>query len=299
MSAEQYPDDGGLTVKRALVLGGGGAVGVAWEAGLLCALTDAGITASAFDVIVGTSAGSIVGARYADGLPLRGASREGRPAKPSDKPLVDRERLDVVALGEIFKRWAGIDISSPEQSASIGEIVRGLDRSTEAAFVASLETANAAWPQRPPLWIVAVDTESGERRLFRPGDGVPLERAIAASSAVPGIFPAIEIDGKLYMDGQVHSSTNADVLVPLRPQQVIAALPTNGVTGGGIGPHAERMLARETAALEQVGCAVVCVTPSAADGARLGKNLMDQGRAPEAFAVGLEAGRALARQLAP
>jgi NTE family protein len=299
MNAGQYPDDRGRSVTRALVLGGGGAVGVAWEAGLLSALTDAGITASAFDVILGTSAGAIVGARYAHGLPMRGASGEGRTPKPNDKPLIDRERLDLEALGEIFKRWAAIDITTPEQAAGIGRIVRTLDRSTEAAFVASLETVNGSWPEQPPLWIAAVDTESGERRLFRPADGVPLARAIAASSAVPGIFPAVEIDGKLYMDGQVHSSTNADVLVPLRPTQVIAALPTNAITGGYIGPHAERMLARETAALEQVGCEVIRVTPSAADGQRLGKNLMDQARAPEAFAVGLEAGRALARQLAP
>jgi hypothetical protein len=99
------------------------------------------------------------------------------------------------------------------------------------------------------------------------------------------------------MDGQVHSSTNADVLIGDRPAQVVIAMPTNKVTGAGIGPHAERMLALEIAELRAAGCNVHVKMPAPEDAPRIGPNLMDPRRARDAYMVGLEAGRAFAREL--
>jgi NTE family protein len=142
-----------------------------------------------------------------------------------------------------------------------------------------------------------VDTDTGERRVFERNDDVPLERAIAASSSVPGLFPAVEIQRRIYMDGQVQSSTNADVLVAHRPDQVLIAMPTNATTSRGIGGHAERMVEQEIAALRAAGSKVLFKTPSSEDVQRMGPNLMDYGRVRDAFAVGVEAGRAWAAEL--
>ena len=125
--------------------------------------------------------------------------------------------------------------------------------------------------------VTAVDTASGERRVFERDSGVPLPRAIAASAAVPGLFPAVEIDGALYMDGQVHSSTNADLLLALAPLQVVIAVPTNADTGArhrpARGAHAR---ARDRARSSRPAATVADRDAErATTREQFGKNLMD------------------------
>jgi NTE family protein len=291
-----------MNARRGLVLGGGGPIGVQWEAGLLTGLRESGYALDSIDVIVGTSAGAIVGAHLARGR-TQSSPRErvADPTHPSAGPpaFFDRSKLDVQALGEIYRLWGAMQITSSEQVQAIGKVVRGLDRSAHDAWIAQARASvppDAGWPERR-LCVVAVDVDSGQRRVFERGDGVPLERAIAASSAVPGLFPAVEIDGGLYMDGQVWSSSNADLLLPERPEQVLIAVPTNAATGRGIGPHAERMLQQEIAALRAAGCDVRVRTPSSDDAQRMGGSLMDYARGPDAYDVGRESGRAWAAEL--
>jgi NTE family protein len=57
--------------RTALVLGGGGITGIAWELGILKGLADAGVDLSEADLVVGTSAGSVVGTQLASGRPLQ------------------------------------------------------------------------------------------------------------------------------------------------------------------------------------------------------------------------------------
>jgi NTE family protein len=293
-------------MKRALVLGGGGRVGVAWEIGLTYGLVQGGFALDSVDAIVGTSAGAIVGAQLAHGkLPAvakpeatgpDGDSGE-RPAA-ARRPAHDPSTIDMKAIMQIFAIWETIERSTPEQSAAIGKIVSALDRSREAEWLREIAGSIhvSEWGERR-LLVCAVDAESGERRVFERGDGVPLVHAVAASSAVPGLFSAVEIDGRLYMDGQVHSSTNADVLVPDRPAQVLIAMPTNVATSRNIGAHAERMLDGEVEALRAAGSEVLIKTPSSEDSQRMGGNLMDLSRVRDAFAVGLATGRAWAQEL--
>jgi NTE family protein len=291
-----------MNVRRALVLGGGGPIGVQWEAGLLTGLRESGFALETIDVIVGTSAGAIIGAHLGHGRTQSSPKARSADSKdPSSGPpaFFDRSKLDVQALGEIYRLWGAMQLTTSEQVRAIGKVVRALDRGTHDAWIASARASvppGAAWPERR-LCVVAVDLDSGERRVFERGDGVPLERAIAASSAVPGLFPAVEIDGGLYMDGQVWSSSNADLLLPERPEQVLIAVPTNAATGRGIGQHAERMLEQEVAALRAAGCDVRVRTPSSDDAQRMGGNLMDYARGPDAYDVGREAGRAWAAEL--
>jgi NTE family protein len=292
-----------MSPRRALVLGGGGPIGVHWEAGLATGLHEAGFPLDSIDVIVGTSAGAIVGAHLAQGGPsswskLLGAERKA-DAAAGPPAFFDRSKLDLQALGEIYQLWGAMQLTTREQVQAIGKVVRRLDRGAHDQWVSETRKSvppGADWPERR-LCVVAVDTESGERRMFERGDGVRLARAIAASSAVPGLFPAIEIKERLYMDGQVWSSTNADLLLADRPEQVLIAMPTNSETGRGIGSHAERMLEHEIAALRAAGCDVKWRTPSSDDAQRMGTNLMDYARGPDAYAVGLATGRAWAAEL--
>lgn len=286
-------------MKRALVLGGGGVIGVAWESGLLNGLLEGGFDPREVDVIVGTSAGAITGAPLAAGVvPPAPGSEQAKRREGSTVLPIDRTAMDPKALGAIFGRWAAMTHTTLEDTAAIGKIACTLHRGMEAQMVAHIAglLGLSAWPERR-LLVNAVDTESGERRVFDRSSDVELDRAVAASSAVPGIFPSVTIHERLYMDGQVHSSTNADALLPNAPELVLVAMPTNGVTSPGIGGHAERMLELELSALRAAGSRVSVRTPRPEDGARLGTNLMDAARAPEAFAVGLETGRVWADEL--
>lgn len=284
---------------RALVLGGGGVIGVAWETGVVLGLEEAGFDPRGVDAVVGTSAGAIVGAQIAAGRLPQGAPNPNAPRNATSDPPIDPTKLDPQALSKIFVQWAAMQHTTPAEAAAIGAIARGLLRAGESKWVSSIAQSVGVddWPERP-LWIAAVDTESGERRAFTRNDGAELARAIAASSAVPGLFPSVEIQGRLYMDGQVHSSTNADVLLGHPPDQVLIAMPTNGHTARGIGRHADRMLEREIEQLRQAGVEVQLKTPSAEQAKTLGGNLMDPTHIPEAYQFGLETGRAWAAEIA-
>lgn len=291
-------------IRQALVLGGGGIIGVAWESGLLTSFAEAGIDARAFDLIVGTSAGAIMGSRLAAGLAPDGTSGKSAPTSggassggPRDGGL-DLGKLDLGALGRIFQLWGAMDRATPAKTAEIGALARDLYREREEAWVTTISAAVGveAWPEKP-LLVCAVDTASGERRFFDRASGVALRRAVAGSSAVPGLSPSISIDGKRYMDGQVWSSTHADALLGRALDRVVIAMPTNAHTAQSIGAHAERAVAAEVAALREQGIAVALRTPTAEDATRIGTNLMDPSKAPVANEIGLSTGRAWAAEL--
>ena len=286
--------------KRALVLGGGGLVGVYWESGLCAGLFEREVDLREFDAFVGTSAGAINCARLAAG---EWAPRpEDPPAPGAEGAAVDPSRLDMKALGDVFTRWSAMEGASPSAAREIGAIARGLYRDAEQRWVTGIDALVQlrAWPDKP-FFISAVDVDSGEPAFFDASQGVPIARAIAASCAVPGIFSSVGIQGRLYMDGQLHSSTHADVLLAhpkaQRPAEVLILMPTNRHTAPGIGLQAERAVQAEVAALEAAGCKVRLITPSAEDTTRLGTNLMDAQKVGDAFAVGVATGKALAREL--
>lgn len=289
-----------MSWKRALVLGGGGLIGVAWEAGLCAGLRERGVDLRECDAFVGTSAGAINGARLASGQ---------LPPAPNDPPApgaqganVDPAKLDASALGQIFARWSQMERANAEDAKAIGALARDLYRDAEAAWISAI-TAIAgvsAWPTKP-LLISAVDVATGERKVFDAQSSAQVGHVIAASSSVPGIFASVDIAGRRYMDGQVLSSTNADVLLQhenaQRPHEVVIAMPTNRHTAPGIGLLAEREAAREVEALKAAGCAVHFMTPGVEYAPQLGTNLMDATRTPQAYEVGVACGRQLAIHL--
>jgi len=277
-------------MRQALVLGGGGIVGVAWETGVLAGLAESGLDASAFELIVGTSAGAIMGARIA--AKRRVGEEDKQRAQRKDDSL-DPGKLDLGAMGRIFPLWGAMERATPEKTAEIGALARDLYRDREDAWIANIAAAHGVqdWPEQA-LLVAAVDTESGERRFFDRHSGVPIERAIAGSSAIPGIAPSITIDGRRYMDGQVWSSTHADILLGKGFDRVVIAKPTTEATAQALGAHADRAVAHEVEALRGEGIRVELRTPTAEEAVGIGTNLMDPTKAAVAHEVGLATGRA-------
>lgn len=273
-------------MESVLVLGGGGVLGYAWECGMMAGFAE---TADpfAFDAYLGTSAGAIAGAQLASGrLPEHAADPERRRV-----PVYGD--FDMQVLGKIFGIWGRMDRTTVAQAAAIGAIARDVARDKESLWIESMADMVHVrdWPDKA-LLIAAVDTATGERSTLDRSCGAELARAVAASAAVPGMFPSVDVGGRLYMDGQVHSSTNADLLLPYRPRRVTLLVPTNVVSGGGIGGHADRMLNAEVEMLRAAGCEVTVKTPSADDMRRIGGyGLMDASCAAAAYKVGLERGR--------
>src|SRR4051794_38344210 len=125
------------------------------------------------------------------------------------------------------------------------------------------------WPD-DPLYIVAVRRRDGRRVVFgrRGSPGTDLPRAVAASCAIPGFFHPVEIDGESYVDGGVHSPTNADVVRGLELDVVLVSSPMSVRPAGmratlDLAPRlfAHRYLRREVAALRRRGMRVVTFEP--------------------------------------
>ena len=185
-------------MSRALVLGGGGPVGIAWESGLLNGLADGGVDIAQANFVMGTSAGSFVGARIAMGVDPRtfaepfinaevGERHPDRPARQTAPPA------DLTGLMKLMADAQSGAIPADEAMKALGKYSRESKTVSEDDFVASFGANFAGlpedfWPGRP-FACTAVDTESGEFKLWNAEAKVGLKRAVASSCSVPGVLP--------------------------------------------------------------------------------------------------------------
>jgi NTE family protein len=216
-------------VKRALVLAGGGVAGIAWELGVLRGLRDVDPDLAArvigADLVIGTSAGSAVGAQVTSGVPLE----DLYAAQLTEYSAEIEVELDMDVLIARFAEVAARAGTPLQTRRAMGELA--LDTRTvpesqrHAAIAARLPVPD--WPDRD-LRIPAVDAVSGEVSVFTRDSGVAMVDAVAASCAVPGVWPPVTIGERRYVDGGVRSLTNADlaagcdrvlVLVPVLADQ--------------------------------------------------------------------------------
>lgn len=206
------------TLDRALALGAGGPVGAAWMAGLACGLRRGGVDLSEADLIVGTSTGAIIGAVLATG---QDPGRLATPVRPADSdgtpPQVDGRRL-----GEAFAVLGNAASNPAEARRRVGQIALAAETGPEQAHIARMRAMAGAdqWPDRK-LLITVLDAETGEQEVFDRASGAPLPSAVAASTAFPGIYPPITINGRRYMDGSLQSATNAGLAAGARTLVVI------------------------------------------------------------------------------
>ncbi|MFE7353243.1 patatin-like phospholipase family protein [Streptomyces sp. NPDC057543] len=263
--------------ETALVLGAGGVTGSAWETGILYGLAKAGVDLTGADLIIGSSAGAVVGAQLASGL-------LGLP-ELYELQLADPQDMTGGKLGALtLLRYAGAVLTArtPEaygrKLAAIAQGARlGVTAEERRASIAErLPTTD--WPERP-LRVTAVDAVTGELHTFDKDSAVPLVDAVTASCAVPAVWPVATIGGRSWIDGGVHSPANAHLAAGYGRVVVIA--PT---ASGNKAIASPRSQAAELAAK---GTRVEVITPDAAAKKAFGHNPLDPGHRAAAARAGL------------
>ena len=288
---------------RALVLGGGGPVGIAWESGLIAGFARGGVNLGQADFTMGTSAGSFVGARLAMGADaatladpiLAVAARPTTPAREG----AGRAPADLSKLMSLMAEAQGGLRNPAAARADIGAYALAAETMSEADFIASFghsfaELPENAWPERG-FACTAVDAETGAFQFWTKDSGVGVTRAVASSCSVPGIYPPVTLGGRRYIDGGMRSSTNADMAAGY--DLVIVVAVRLGAAGGEM---MERIAARfddEIESLKEGGSTVVTIVPDEASIEAFGPNLMDFRRRADAARAGLAQGEAHAGDL--
>jgi NTE family protein len=269
--------------RTALVLGGGGITGIAWEIGVLAGLAEAGTDLSGADLVVGTSAGSVVGAQLACGAAVEAMYARQLEAATAEK-AARLNRATIAQFGWAMLRSRGKDV---EFRRRIGALALAAEKAgvtpseQERLDVIGSRLVSSQWPERP-LLITAVDAETGEFRTFDRDSGVPLVQAVAASCAVPGVYPSVTCDGRRYVDGGMRSAANADLAHDYDRLVVLAPIPR------GVGP-----MASVDAQVTGMVSRVAVVSPDKDSRTAIGKNVLD----PAARAPSAEAGRAQAARV--
>jgi NTE family protein len=269
------------------VLAGGGVAGIAWETGFLIGVHDESASAArtllTADVLLGTSAGATVSAQISSGLGL--ADLFARQVASSSAELVPSIGID--ELMGLFEDAAR------ERVASRADTLRLIGKHALAAKTVPEEVRREViakrlpsheWPDRP-LLVTAIDAETGERVVFDRDGGVGLVDAVAASCAVPAVWPPVTIGHRRYMDGGVGSSANLDVVADAETVVMLAPIADPGVSPFG------RSLADEAAAHHG---SVLTVFADDASLEAFGTNLLD----PTCRGASANAGRAQGRRYA-
>lgn len=209
---------------RAIVLGGGGVAGIAWELGVLSALEDAGADLGAADLVVGTSAGSVVGTFVRAGG-VRGAYEQQiapLPTSYEEPGVIDGEAIQQ-QIGQVLAGATSEQDGRARLGQAAQQVTTGQSDDERAATFSETLPATS-WPDRP-LAITTVDATDGTFRVLTAADGVPLPRAVAASCSVPFVWSPVGIAGRPYIDGGMRSATNADVAAGYERVLVIACGP--------------------------------------------------------------------------
>lgn len=277
----------------ALVLGGGGTVGVAWEVGVLAGLADAGIDPAGAAVIVGSSAGSVVGTHIRQGRSIERLVANQREPR-ADGVAAEPGRTDLTPLIEIVSTLSAAGERTPEVLREVGRKAIAADTPPEIEWIARFEgiVGDGEWPDGD-LRITAVDCATGLRRVWTAVDGVDLARAVASSCAIPGVFPPVTLDGSRYTDGGLWSSSNLDVVLDA---DVAAAVFVGPLRAGD--PSAARSLESEIDLLVTSGRRVEAIVPGETFATEIGaRNLMNPKLRTRGVDLGIEDGAAAAARV--
>lgn len=270
---------------RALVLGGGGPVGRAWQAGLVLSLVAKGVALRTADLILGTSAGAIVGAQLALDLAL--AITAPGPGAPAPGPVPAPSN----GMGELIRATAQASRAfAPEPfRQSIGQFALNAATPSEDQSIQRLGIlANRDWPAN--FRATAVNVRTGESIVWHRGSGVPLDRAVASSCALPGVWPPIMIGGERYMDGGMRSMLNADLAAGQSAVIIVSCFAL--VLPEGVGNEDREalnaQLNAEITALRESGARVNVITPSEEflGLTQFGAKMLDPSLIPDAFQLG-------------
>jgi NTE family protein len=290
----------------ALVLGGGGAAGQAWQIGVIAGLAEAGLDMTeAADLVVGTSAGATTAAWVRSGIPAAEllASVLSEPVRPVGQ---NRERPPSLPMATVFERMRAIGAaatSAADLRRAMGAF--GLESDSTLGPAAGQRRAVVAarlprpeWPDRPMI-VTAVDAHTGELAAFDRDSGVDLVDAVTASCALPALVPTHSINGTRYIDGGVRSGENADLASGYANVVVLSPLGGRSQTSPQAGqfeglrrdPEWGTDLASEVEALRKQGSRVEVITPDADSRAAMGTNQMDPATRVPAARAGFAQGK--------
>jgi NTE family protein len=290
--------------RRGIVLGAGGVLGAAWMIGALSALEESeGFDPREAEVLIGTSAGSVVASALAGGIGVqtlvnhqRGIVADGDPVIEYDADvdgggaLPPRPKLGIGSRSLLlraarhprrFPPLATLAALAPQGRGSldqIGSVIDAMQPETE-------------WSEHPNLWIIAMDYDSGRRVAFgRAGSPrTRLSEAVKASCAIPGWFAPVTINGRRYVDGGTCSPTSLDLLAGRGLDDVYVLSPMTSFTYdepesvvGRLERRFRRLvtkrLQREAAKVRRTGTRVILLGPGREDLEAIGVNLMDPSR---------------------
>lgn len=258
-----------VTERIALVLGAGGAYGWVFHAGVLHGIERATKThPNDAELIIGTSAGSAIGAAIRAGIEPQGlAEVAARPPTEDDRARMRNELRDARKSLAPFAPRLVQHARNQDRAGMLGIaglLPAGIFPTAWLARFPGMENHNE-WPNG--LWIPAVSATTGDVVVFgRDRHDVDVHRAAQASSAVPGMFQPHVIDGIPYIDGGVVSPTHADLAAEIHPDLVIISSPMTRPGRRLTSGHARKRLAEELAAFEETSARVIAVEPDAETG---------------------------------
>ena len=313
----------GPAPRRGLVLGAGGVLGAAWTVGALRALELAtGWDPRTAEVVVGTSAGSVLAAFVGLGVSTeqmanhqRGVLVPGEPMVEYDydgqAPLPPRPRLGHLGSRQLLLQTARHPRHVPPLAAiasvlppgrgsirAVGDMVERVRHETVALGLRDVRDAD--WPTAPTPWIVTMDYDTGKRVVFGREGAPPAELAdaVTASCSIPAWYEPVRIDGHRYIDGGTCSATSADLLAPLGLDEVIVLAPMASFAYDrprtafarierSVRRTTTKRLFREAAKLRAAGTRVTMLGPGPEDLQAIGVNLMDARRRVRVFDTAL------------
>ncbi|OZC50204.1 patatin [Rhodococcus sp. WWJCD1] len=275
--------------RRALVLGGGGVAGIAWQTGVLLGLAESGADVTDAEMLLGTSAGSSVAAQISSGATLNELfERQADESKQDDEPHAEATIDELVSM--LARAAQNSDGSAIDTRRRIGSEALAASTITERERRAIIERRlpSHSWPIRD-LRIVTVDALTGRHRVLDRGSGVQLVDAVAASCAIPGMWPPVTIGDHRYVDGGIRASENADLAVGFEKVLVfrVGALDLE---------HDPFDIERER--LVKGGSKVEVVAPDADSSAAIGPDATDVAVRSAAAVAGRAQGNAIAERIA-
>ncbi|MBU3062225.1 patatin-like phospholipase family protein [Nocardia sp. NEAU-G5] len=293
--------------KRALVLGGAGAAGNAWELGLIAGLAEAGVDLTEADLVIGTSGGSTAAVQITSGTrpaELYAAILEAGPQPRAPYAGSDRGGRAPAFSGQTYMEWSGGIIAAATDASDMrrrmGAAALEMDTSdgsgqTRWRDIVASRLPTRDWPQWQDVRIAAVDAHTGEPVAFDRHSGVDLVDAVAASTSNGfGPFPPYRIGERRYLNGGYRRSENADLAAGYG--RIVVMSPFSGESRT---PREWGMdLATQVDELRAAGSRVETVFPDSGAGKVFDANALDPSTRLQAARGGYDQGRALAETLA-
>jgi NTE family protein len=290
--------------RRGLVLGAGGVLGGAWAIGALCALVEVeGFQPHDADVLVGTSAGSVLAALLGAGLTAADL-RDHQQGVPLPHEVGADWDYDLATGGATPTRpRMGVgspallrrSVVRPKQVPPLAVLAalspRGTGTLAEVGRMVSSVAGESGWVSRDGVWVVAMDYDTGRRVAFGKEGEPPamLGEAVTASCSIPGWYAPVAIGERRYVDGGACSTTNVDLVADQGLDEVYVLAPMASFVpdrprrlAGRIERRVRRQVTRrmlhEAGTVRRSGAEITVLTPGPEDLAVMGANLMDPSR---------------------